>query len=156
MGVSRSAPQSRPARPTRRPFPLSDPPAIADGLPRYRGPVVLITDALCYSAADIFAAGLQDNGLGPILGTPAHTGAGGANVWTHELLRLYLPERLGVLPRGADFRIALRRATRVNAKVGVPLEDLGVEADALHLLTRRDVEQGNQDLLGAAAGLLAS
>ena len=38
--------------------------------------------ALTYGAADIFAAGFQDNQLGPILGTSATTGAGDANVWT--------------------------------------------------------------------------
>lgn len=42
---------------------------------RYYGPVILITDALCYSATDIFAAGFQDNGVGPILGTNWNTGA---------------------------------------------------------------------------------
>ena len=95
-------------------FPLSDPAEIAGELPRYAGPKVLITDALCYSAADLFAAGLQDNGLGPILGTADLTGAGGANVWTHELLRMWLPDALGELPAGAGFRVALRRATRAN------------------------------------------
>jgi hypothetical protein len=136
-------------------FPLSDPSAIAAGLPRYRGPRVLITDALSYSAADIFAAGFQDNLLGPVLGTAAHTGAGGANVWTHDLLRVWLGDTLGELPGGAGFRVALRRVTRVNANVGVPLEDLGVRADAVHELTRRDITERNQDLVAAAAALLA-
>src|SRR5262249_31930343 len=54
---------------------------------RYQGPVVLVTDALCYSATDMFTAGFRDNGLGPILGTAGNTGAGGANVWTHDLFR---------------------------------------------------------------------
>ncbi|MFF7725763.1 S41 family peptidase [Streptomyces sp. NPDC008001] len=101
-------------------FPLTDPGAITAGLPRYAGPKVLITDALSYSAADIFAAGFQDNGLGPVLGTALDTGAGGANVWTHELLRGWLPELLGDLPRGAGFRVALRRATRARGNVDVP------------------------------------
>ncbi|MGA4843986.1 S41 family peptidase [Streptomyces sp. G45] len=79
-------------------FPLTDPEAIAAGLPRHTGPKVLIVDALSYSAADVFAAGFQDNGLGPVLGTAPRTGAGGANVWTHELLRVWLPELLGELP----------------------------------------------------------
>ena len=136
-------------------FPLSDPAEIAGELGRYTGPKVLITDALCYSAADLFAAGWQDNGLGPILGTAELTGAGGANVWTHELLRMWLPDTLGELPAGAGFRVALRRATRAGEHVGVPLEDLGVRADAVHLLTRRDITQRNQDLLTAAAALLA-
>ena len=34
---------------------------------RYFGPVVLITDARCYSATDIFAAGFADHEIGPIL-----------------------------------------------------------------------------------------
>ena len=49
---------------------------------RYHGPVVLITDARCYSATDIFAAGFQDHMIGPIIGVDDNTGAGGANVWT--------------------------------------------------------------------------
>jgi hypothetical protein len=136
-------------------FPLSAPAEIASGLRRFPGPVVLVTDALCYSAADIFAAGWQDNRLGPILGTAWHTGAGGANVWTHGLLRLWLPDLLDQLPAGADFRLALRRATRVGDQVGVPLEDLGVTADAVHRLTERDIVADNQDLVAAAAEQLA-
>ena len=34
----------------------------------YQGPVVLVTDAQCYSACDIFAAGFQDHEIGPVLG----------------------------------------------------------------------------------------
>ncbi|MFB7475062.1 S41 family peptidase [Kitasatospora sp. NPDC056184] len=136
-------------------FPLTDPEAVADGLPRYPGPKVLIVDALTYSAADIFAAGFADNGLGPVLGTAATTGAGGANVWTYELLSVWLPDLPGPLPRGAGFRVALRRATRAGGNAGVPLEDFGVAADPLHRLTRRDVLGHNQDLLAAAAALLS-
>ncbi|GAA1402084.1 hypothetical protein GCM10009639_45150 [Kitasatospora putterlickiae] len=135
-------------------FPLTDPDAVADGLPHYPGPKVLIVDALTYSAADIFAAGFADNGLGPVLGTAGATGAGGANVWTYELLAVWLPELLDPLPRGAGFRVALRRATRAGGNTGVPLEDFGVAADPLHRLTRRDVLGHNQDLLAAAAALL--
>src|SRR5262249_21712815 len=36
---------------------------------KYQGPVVLVTDALCYSTTDIFAAGFQDHEIGKILGT---------------------------------------------------------------------------------------
>ncbi len=42
---------------------------------RYHGPVVLVTDARCYSATDIFAAGFQDHRIGPVLGVdPEHRG----------------------------------------------------------------------------------
>jgi hypothetical protein len=135
-------------------FALSAPAELAEGLPRYGGPKVLIVDARSYSAADIFAAGWQDNDLGPILGTAERTGAGGANVWTHELLRVWLPDQLTELPLGAGFRVALRRATRTGANVGVPLEDLGVRADQVHEPTLADVTGSNEDLLAAAAVLL--
>ncbi|MFJ6617792.1 hypothetical protein ACIQOW_09515 [Kitasatospora sp. NPDC091335] len=152
-------------------FPLTDPEAVTAGLPHYTGPKVLIVDALTYSAADVFAAGFADNGAdsgaadggadgeadgrpGPVLGTAASTGAGGANVWTYELLGVWLPELLPALPRGAGFRIALRRATRAGASIGVPLEDFGVAAGRLHRPTRRDVLGHNEDLLAAAAALL--
>src|SRR5207244_2587085 len=52
----------------------------------YHGPVILLTDALCYSATDLFAAGFQDHLIGKILGVDPNTGAGGANVWEHDLL----------------------------------------------------------------------
>jgi hypothetical protein len=89
-----------------------------------------------------------------VLGTAEHTGAGGANVWTHELLRLWLPDLLDELPGGAGFRVALRRATRTGASVGVPLEDLGVRADRVHRLTQRDITKHNDDLLASAVELL--
>lgn len=135
-------------------FALSAPAELADGLPRYGGPKVLIVDARSYSAADIFASGWQDNALGPILGTAERTGAGGANVWTHELLRIWLPDQLTELPLGAGFRVALRRATRTGANVGVPLEDLGVRADQVHEPTLADVTGSNDDLLAAASAML--
>lgn len=128
---------------------------------RYFGPVVLVTDARCYSATDIFAAGFQDHAIGPVLGVDDNTGAGGANVWTHGLLRAlrdvpadpdspYRP-----LPKQADMRVSIRRTLRVGALAGTPVEDLGVRADVRHEMTRRDVLEGNVDLMDAAGALLA-
>lgn len=122
---------------------------------RYFGSVVLIVDALCYSTTDIFAAGFQDHGIGRILGTSGCTGAGGANVWTYDLLA-GLTGFEPLLPKGTSFRTAIRRSTRVRAKAGVPLEDLGVTPDAVHRMTRRDVVEGNVDLIEAAARLLVA
>jgi hypothetical protein len=132
-------------------FPLSDPTALAGGRAAYPGPLVLITDAVCYSAADIFAAGFQDNGLGPIVGTDGHTGAGGANVWTHDLLRMWLPDDLDQLPGRATFRVALRRVTRTGTRTGIPLEDLGVEPDSIYRLGLADITSHNENLIAAAA-----
>ena len=130
---------------------------------QYEGPVVLITDARCYSATDIFAAGFQDHDIGPILGVDDNTGAGGANVWTHGLLMNLLavpPADPGspyaTLPKGANLRVAIRRTLRVGSLAGTPVEDLGVHPDERHRMTRRDVLEGNVDLLERAGALLAA
>ena len=128
---------------------------------RYFGPVVLVTDARCYSATDIFAAGFQDHEIGPVLGVDDTTGAGGANVWTHGLLKALrdLPpdaaSPYAPLPRQADMRVAIRRTLRVGKLAGTPVEDLGVRSDVRHEMTRRDVLESNVDLLDAAGALLA-
>ncbi|MER6945005.1 S41 family peptidase [Nonomuraea sp. NPDC000554] len=129
---------------------------------RYHGPVVLVTDARCYSATDIFAAGFQDHKIGPVLGVDDNTGAGGANVWTHELLKtlLEVPEPVPdspylPLPHQANMRVAIRRTLRVNDLAGTPVEDLGVVPDHRHLMTRDDVLHDNADLLERAGQLLA-
>jgi hypothetical protein len=130
---------------------------------QYQGPVVLVTDARCYSATDIFAAGFKDHAIGPVLGVDSNTGAGGANVWTHGLLMTLLevptaergsPYR--ALPKEANLRVAIRRSLRVGALAGTPVEDLGVQPDALHRMTRKDVLEGNVDLLDRAGELLAA
>jgi cytosine/adenosine deaminase-related metal-dependent hydrolase len=119
----------------------------------YYGPVVLVTDARCYSATDIFSAGFQDHGIGPVVGVANRTGAGGANVWTHDLLRQLLTGRaspLKPLPRLATFRVAIRRTMRVGSHAGELLEDLGVVSDTVHPITSNDLLKDNQDLIEAA------
>ena len=130
----------------------------------YHGPVVLITDARCYSATDIFAAGWADHELGPILGVDDNTGAGGANVWTHGLLMTLLkipspgdPESpYKALPGKANMRVSIRRTLRVGKLSGTPVEDLGVRPTHQHKVTRADLLQGNVDLLANAGELLAA
>lgn len=129
----------------------------------YHGPVLLITDARCYSATDIFAAGFQDHGIGPILGVDDNTGAGGANVWTQDLLKQILdlpaPEPgspYKPLPKNAGMRVSIRRTLRVGPRAGTPVEDLGVTPDERHRITRDDVLNANTDLLDRAGALLAA
>ncbi|MFE9938364.1 S41 family peptidase [Streptomyces hirsutus] len=125
---------------------------------QYFGPVVLITNARCYSATDIFAAGFQDHRIGPVLGTDENTGAGGANVWTHELLSDLLQGDRATpyvpLPKEAGMRVTIRRTLRVGALSGTPVEDLGVVPDELHRMTRRDLLEDNADLFDRAGLLL--
>jgi hypothetical protein len=136
-------------------FPITDPARCNDIGQRYYGPVVLITNARCYSTTDFFAAGFQDHGIGPVLGVDNNTGAGGANVWEHKLLLRLAGAPLAPLPRGANMRVAVRRSLRVGAQAGTELEDLGVVPDARHRLTRRDLLERNIDLIEKAASMLA-
>lgn len=125
---------------------------------KYPGPVVLITNAFCYSTTDIFAAGFQDHKIGKVLGTDGNTGAGGANVFDWKLMKALsdmIPERpIKSLPKGASFRVAIRRTTRVGDNSGVPLEDLGVVPDLIHETTLKDLIEGDVDLLAKAGALL--
>ncbi|MEV7617938.1 S41 family peptidase [Streptomyces sp. NPDC089799] len=125
---------------------------------QYSGPVVLVTNARCYSATDIFAAGFQDHRIGPVLGTDESTGAGGANVWTHEHLVELLAGDPGTpyspLPKQAGMRVAIRRTLRVGANSGTPVEDLGITPDEPYRMTRRDLLEDNADLFERAGRIL--
>jgi hypothetical protein len=124
----------------------------------YYGPIVLITDALSYSATDIFAAGFQDNEVGVVLGTDGNTGAGGANYWSLDNLRQALKKDpkspFKTLPKGAEMIVAMRRSIRVGPRAGAPLEEFGVAPDVLHAMTSRDILEDNCDLFAAAAKII--
>lgn len=125
---------------------------------KYQGPVVLITDALCYSTTDMFASGFQDHEIGLILGTSGNTGAGGANVFTHDVLQEVFGEDnspVKPLPKGASFRVAIRRTTRVGSRASVPIEDLGIVPEKIHPLTKNDVLNNDIDLINEAAEMLS-
>ncbi len=128
---------------------------------RYYAPVVLLTDALCYSTTDFFIAGFADHGVGDIIGAAGNTGAGGANVAEHaELLELYAKgggdeSPYEPLPRGMEMHVALRRSSRVLANAETPLEDLGVAMPRVHNPTLDDLLQFGIDLYGKAAERLA-
>ncbi|MHA2426943.1 MAG: S41 family peptidase [Candidatus Hermodarchaeia archaeon] len=150
-----------------RGFPITPPEACNDQGQSYYGPVLLITDALCYSATDMFTAGFKDHQIGTILGIHNNTGAGGANVWTHRLLQRLmsdpdapdspLPESpFKPLPYEAEMRVSIRRTMRVNDYSGIPLEDLGVKPDVLYSMTQDDLQHGNRDLIAKAAEILAA
>jgi hypothetical protein len=141
-------------------FPLTDPEECNNIGQVYQGPVVLVTDALCYSTTDIFSAGFQDHEIGPILGCHSSTGAGGANVWDYSRVLQRLALRSGNpfvdLPGGAGMRVAARRCTRVGGRSGIPVEDYGVVPNLRYFMTRQDVVGNNDDLIAAAGQILKS
>ncbi len=81
---------------------------------RYGKPSVLVTDPLSYSATDMFTAGFQDHRIGKVIGVGGTTGAGGANVWSHALLRR-LMEPTADDPTPSPTRCS-RRAVRTCAR----------------------------------------
>ncbi|MCZ2149775.1 MAG: S41 family peptidase [Bryobacterales bacterium] len=125
----------------------------------YQGPVVLLIDALTYSAADMFAAGFQDHEIGEVIGVDSNTGGGGANLWRHEDLRASVPPfpdiPLAPLPREVRMSLAIRRCERRGRNAGMPIEDIGVRADLVHQRTQDDLFLGNRDLVQLACRRLA-
>ncbi len=128
----------------------------------YHGPVVLITNASCYSATDMFVAGFRDHKIGKILGADDNLGAGGANAARHSQLlgrfrRFSDDQSSGFLPLHdrAEISVAFRRALRVGDESGTPLEDFGVEPDERHHMRREDLLYRNRALIRRAAGILA-
>ncbi|MEM7256222.1 MAG: S41 family peptidase [Pseudomonadota bacterium] len=139
-----------------RPYPITTSDFANRWGQHYHGPVVLITDARCYSATDLFAAGFQDHMIGTIIGIDKNTGAGGANVWTHSLLKKLSDMVEGefspyeTLPKKAGMRVSIRRTLRVGDRAGTPVEDIGVTPDIEHKMTKNDLLNGNEDLINCA------
>ncbi|MDP9463574.1 MAG: S41 family peptidase [Actinomycetota bacterium] len=123
----------------------------------YGGPVIAVVDSTTYSAADLFAAGFADNGIGTVVSVGRATGAGGANVWWADTLNSVLagtPHQLPRLPKGVGFTLSVRRATRIGASDGAPIEDIGIVGHRTYAMTRDDLLLGNTDLLTFCARLI--
>ncbi|WP_367372167.1 S41 family peptidase [Pseudomonas lini] len=59
---------------------------------KYTGPVILISDALAFSTADMFAAGFIDNEIGKVICTDDNMAAAGGNVWNWDAVRIFNPD----------------------------------------------------------------
>lgn len=140
---------------------------------RYSGPVVLLTDALSYSATDMFVALFRDSGRGEIVCTDENIGAGGATVSTEgELLQLAqaalegdgsVRPRVGygLPPKNAGFLFSAQRVGRLVAPGEVaPIEEFGLAAGEMRRYRpqRGDVigpsPAEDSPLTGYLAGLL--
>jgi hypothetical protein len=142
--------------------PLTSPKLANDTGQVYYGPVVLLVDALSYSATDTFAAGFQDHQIGDIIGTDANTGGGGASSWKHnnelvERLRgvVELQPPLQLLPAGASMALAILRSARVGSNAGEPVEDVGVKCTIPYRVTKCDLVERSSDLIAFACNHLA-
>lgn len=123
---------------------------------RYRGRLVVLVDALTYSSAEMFAAGVQDHGLGTVIGTAPRTGGGGASAWSQAALaELTGDERLRPAGDTPSLRIAVRRAERVGRSAGRLIERRGVIPDVVHVPTAADLLEGWTDLYSIAERILA-
>jgi hypothetical protein len=139
-------------------FPYTDPKSCnKKGQWRYPGPVIVITDGLTRSAAEILAAGFQDHG-GSVLGVDEVTAGAGANCRRHWEFREYFKSAarspFKSLPKKADIEIPFRRFERVGPQAGHAIEDFGVRRDYSHRMTRNDVLKDNVDLIKYAASIL--
>jgi hypothetical protein len=124
----------------------------------YGGPVVVIVNANTYSSGDLFAAGIVDNHIAPVVCIGQATGAGGANVWTSDDLSAAMKAAgfpLPALANGANFTMALRRAIRSGDAEGTLIEDTGI-AGQPYSMTLRDIFQGNKDLIDFCGKILSA
>lgn len=110
-------------------------------------PVIVLTDAACYSACDLFAAGMQDHGAATIIGTHPSTGAGGANVMEYRNFSAVFgaagqANPFTPLPGSQAFRVSWRQTVRVGKNAGALIEDRGVIPDIVIHYTRDDLATG--------------
>lgn len=105
---------------------------------KFAGPVVLISDALAFSTADMFAAGFIDNEIGRVICTDANMAAAGGNNWGWDVVRIFNP----------DFRLAggLRAdfsAGSLSAKIISAFNASGVSLSTAATLSAGEVQDGD-------------
>lgn len=102
---------------------------------RFKAPILVLTNGLDFSCADLFPAILQDNHRATIMGTTT-AGAGGY-VTTYSY-----PNRFGV----AEYSLTGSLTQRLDKSY---LENRGVTPDILYKLTVNDIKEGYKDFARA-------
>jgi C-terminal processing protease CtpA/Prc len=115
-------------------------------------PVVVLTDANCYSACDLFAAAMQDHAAATIIGTHSTTGAGGANVMSYDIFRQIFEQTEGdnpfvKLPGQQSMRVSWRQTIRVGKNKDQLIENAGVKSDVTVRYVTEDVVGGESRVL---------
>lgn len=110
----------------------------------YYKPVGVLANARSYSATDLFACAMQDNGAAVIYGEDPQTGAGGANVMEHAQFVQIVGAPFVTLPAGQGMRVSWRQSVRFGAHEGMLIEDHGCYADVDVSLQPSDIHDGGQ------------
>ena len=135
--------------------PLTPPELLAAPTRRYLGPLLVLVDALTFSTAEMFAAGVQDHGLGKVLGVAPRTGGGGGSAWSLELVhRLSGDDRFARAPGTGSLRMAVLRCRRTGPNAGRLIEGEGIVPDVVADATRRDLLGPDEELVERAGQLL--
>ena len=94
-----------------------------------------------------------------MLGASGNTGAGGANVWDHALLRQLFPgpgSPFGALPKGTSFRVVDPAGDPRRRQLRDAARGPRRRPRQRHAMTQRDLIEDNADLIADAIGLLKS
>lgn len=103
----------------------------------YTGPLIILTDEGTFSAAETFAAAMQENGRAKIVGRPTIGAA--------------LPSVIERLPTGARLQYAVGD---YRTPKGVVLEGRGAQPDAPVEITRRDLLAGRDPVIEKAVSMI--
>ncbi len=120
-------------------------------------PVIVLTDAACFSACDIFSGGMQDNGAGVIIGVHKTTGAGGANVMEHNVFRQIMEGEnnpFKALPFSQNMRVSWRQIVRSGKYAGQLIENLGIKSDLVVPVKRQDIGTESKELMKAIHNII--
>lgn len=111
----------------------------------YYKPVAVLANARSYSATDLFTCSMRDNMGALVYGEDPLTGAGGANVITHDLFNSFGPEEFVDLPGDHAMRVSWRQSIRFGRSEGKVIEDFGCEADVNVSQTKNDLINAGED-----------
>lgn len=105
---------------------------------KYAGPVILISDALAFSTADMFAAGFIDNEIGRVICTDDNMAAAGGNVWDWSAVRIYSPDFRLDAKLKADFS-----AGKLSAQIVDAFNAAGTSLSKMATLSPGQVDDGD-------------
>ncbi|KAH9270080.1 hypothetical protein BASA83_007754 [Batrachochytrium salamandrivorans] len=123
----------------------------------YFNPVGVYTNGGCYSACEVFAAQIQDHGIGTVFGDDETTGGGGANVlssdddyftdrpleYIADPFKANLTEQSSGQKFYTKITVGARQLVRNGNYAGQLVEDNGVKSDVIVRSTIADILPGD-------------